>query len=434
MRVSKKILFLIAGLSLLLYIPLTEGIEANLEKVVVKIIVGGDIIGTGTIIRVEGRSAYILTAFHVVEPNPFAIKVVFHQNRLREFEAKVWKYSDKNDIAILKVDDLSEDIYEFPLLVIYLGDSSKVRKEDRVKAIGHNILGMKEWLITSDEVSLATMLEIVFPASMISIGNSGGPLFNEDGLMIGMVSKIEGNNGFAVGTELIKLFLKDWGINPSLSMLAMASFPSSAEVYLEDRKRGRTPFYIFLSPDKSYKVRLSKEGYEDRVIEVELKAYKSTTLEVKLEERKLGSLFVSSEPSEAEVYLRGKFIGITPLFLGEELEPDEYEIRIRKDGYETDSRIVPISGGERAELKFELKPLYGSLSITSDPPEADVYLNRRYMGITPLEIEELKAGDYEVQVMKSGYEDQVKTASIEAGERGELNFKLEEAIPGFSEK
>jgi hypothetical protein len=55
-----------------------------------------------------------------------------------------------------------------------------------------------------------------------------------------------------------------------------------------------------------------------------------------------------------------------------------------------------------------------TISITSDPDGALVFLNHREIGRTPVEIEFLYYGDYDVRLMKDGYEPLIARAEAEA--------------------
>lgn len=46
---------------------------------------------------------------------------------------------------------------------------------------------------------------------------------------------------------------------------------------------------------------------------------------------------------------------------------------------------------------------YGSINLTSSPSRCDVYINDRFRGVTPLKVD-LAPGQYDIMVIKSGYE------------------------------
>ena len=146
--------------------------------------------GTGFILSTNG---YLITNFHVVKGKD-NIKV---KTSSRDFEAKLVLKDESNDIAILKLDSVPSSVQSNLLF----GDSSKVKAGDKVSTIGYpfsNILGKQprysEGIINSlygvqDDPRL---FQISVP---IQPGNSGGPLFNAKGEVIGItVSSLDAKN------------------------------------------------------------------------------------------------------------------------------------------------------------------------------------------------------------------------------------------------
>jgi S1-C subfamily serine protease len=130
---------------------------------------------------------YIITNWHVVK-GAGSIEVKFPNGEA--IKAKVLAKDSQNDIAVLKLSQSpSTQISD-----LNFGDSSKVRPGDRVFTIGYpasSILG-KNQKITDGIVSSVTgveddptMFQITVP---IQPGNSGGPLFNESGEVIGITT------------------------------------------------------------------------------------------------------------------------------------------------------------------------------------------------------------------------------------------------------
>ena len=130
---------------------------------------------------------YIITNWHVVK-GAGSIEVKFPDGEV--IKAKVLAKDSQNDIAVLKLSQPpSTQIPE-----LNFGDSSKVRPGDKVFTIGYpasSILG-KNQKITDGIVSSITgveddptMFQITVP---IQPGNSGGPLFNESGEVIGITT------------------------------------------------------------------------------------------------------------------------------------------------------------------------------------------------------------------------------------------------------
>jgi PKD domain/PEGA domain len=68
-----------------------------------------------------------------------------------------------------------------------------------------------------------------------------------------------------------------------------------------------------------------------------------------------GTITVISDPADAAVYLDGQFAGRTPLTI-ERLRPGDHRVRVVKDGYLENARIVGVSAGKSAGLHLRLTP------------------------------------------------------------------------------
>ena len=140
--------------------------------------------GSGFIITEDG---YIATNYHVVEG---ASKTTVTLYDGTEYEATVIGGDADYDLAVLKVDP-----GDTKLTPVVVGDSAALQVGDTVAAIG-NPLGELTFSMTSGIVSCVDRLINVdgTPFNMIQIdaavnsGNSGGPLFNTYGEVVGIVS------------------------------------------------------------------------------------------------------------------------------------------------------------------------------------------------------------------------------------------------------
>ncbi len=151
--------------------------------------------GTGFVITADG---YIMTNYHVIESaqkNGNKINVLFKDKS--SYEAKIVGFDQDNDVAVLKIEasDLSPAA---------IGDSDKIAVGDNVFAIG-NPLGELDFSMTSGRVSAldrsittdrssAAINMFQFDAA-INSGNSGGPVYNENGEVIGIATAKVGSSG-----------------------------------------------------------------------------------------------------------------------------------------------------------------------------------------------------------------------------------------------
>ncbi|OFW28308.1 MAG: hypothetical protein A3G76_12155 [Acidobacteria bacterium RIFCSPLOWO2_12_FULL_65_11] len=74
----------------------------------------------------------------------------------------------------------------------------------------------------------------------------------------------------------------------------------------------------------------------------------------------------------------------------------------------------------------------GALSVKSDPSGADVYVDGRFEGRTPINLGQLPAGDHRVRLVKDGYLENQRVVSVGAGRAADLRVTLTHQVPAAS--
>jgi serine protease Do len=148
--------------------------------------------GSGFIVSADG---YILTNAHVVKG---ASKVTVKMTDRREYEAKVIGVDERTDVAVLKIEGKG-------LPTVKLGDASKLKPGEWVIAIG-SPFGFEN-SVTAGVVSAtsrsmpgeANYTPFIQTDVAVNPGNSGGPLFNLQGEVVGINSQIYSRTGGYMG-------------------------------------------------------------------------------------------------------------------------------------------------------------------------------------------------------------------------------------------
>ena len=170
--------------------------------------------GSGFVITEDG---YILTNYHVIE-DANSIKVTFVDGT--SYDATLVGGEEENDIAVLKINANG-------LTPVIIGNSDNVQVGEQVVAIGNplgeltysmtqGIISAKDRSITMENGEVMNMLQT---DTAINSGNSGGPLFDMYGQVIGITSaKLSGSSsssatieglGFAIPINDIKDMVTD---------------------------------------------------------------------------------------------------------------------------------------------------------------------------------------------------------------------------------
>ncbi|HEX2519766.1 MAG TPA: trypsin-like peptidase domain-containing protein, partial [Castellaniella sp.] len=149
-------------------------------------------IGSGFIISSDG---YVLTNNHVVD-NSNGIFVTMTNGK--EYKAKVIGTDARTDIALLKID--AKDLKPLPI-----GDSDKLKKGQWVLAIG-SPFGLDSTvtagIISAINRDTGDYLPFIQTDVAVNPGNSGGPLINLAGQVVGINSQIISRSGGFMGISL----------------------------------------------------------------------------------------------------------------------------------------------------------------------------------------------------------------------------------------
>lgn len=207
-----------------------------------------DSLGTGFLIDKEGL---ILTNWHVTEGSKellvwtlpksgvVAPKIMF--KNMNPFYGQLIAENKTQDLALIKVSGLPKEIQP-----VKLSSMDDIDIGDTVYAIGHpkqlpwtfsfgmvsQIRKNYQWQYSEDSKHEATVIQMQTP---ISTGNSGGPLFNETGEVVGVNTLMQGegqNLNFAVAVNHAKNFINE---NPYIKKVNTAGnivkkkFPNARE-------------------------------------------------------------------------------------------------------------------------------------------------------------------------------------------------------------
>ena len=135
-------------------------------------------------------------------------------------------------------------------------------------------------------------------------------------------------------------------------------------------------------------------------------------------------VFITS-PNNAEISIDGLSFNIGNNFL---LMNTTYTVNAASDGYYPYSQQLDIKNAYVPEFLIELEPLPGNLLIESDQSPIEVSLDGNVQGMTPLTIEDLSQGLYNIELKKYGYFPQSKNVVIKGlGETETLSVALEPA-------
>lgn len=203
--------------------------------------------------------------------------------------------------------------------------------------------------------------------------------------------------------------------------LYVDSTPRGASIYLDNNYEGQTPRRIDFIPVGIHTLRLSKDGYRDYVQQVRIDPQQTTNVFANLiVETTRYRLRVNSTPTGARLYIDGIYRGTTPISTS--ITPGYHSIKLELEGYLDYEDSIRIT--EDIVLNINLQTAEGALVVFSEPSSADVFIDGRYYGRTPITIQRLPAGRRTLTLKLPGYADWSDEVIIEPGEISQISAKL----------
>lgn len=142
-------------------------------------------------------------------------------------------------------------------------------------------------------------------------------------------------------------------------------------------------------------------------------------------------LVMNVQPTDALVYIDEVLETTKAGALSKMLKYGEHMYRVEHPLYETKTGVLAIKN-KKEQLAINLIPAYGYLSITSAPVGAEVTMNGKVLGRTPLKSEALREGTYRVKTFLSAYSEDVRDVTVVRGQTQNVTIPLD-ATFGYME-
>lgn len=211
-----------------------------------------------------------------------------------------------------------------------------------------------------------------------------------------------------------------------VSEVADLNFESTRVIH-EVRPRGASEWQLLVEPGRQI-ITVRAPGYQPVKTEViNLEAKRAYSLKVTQVRAIPGTLFITSEPEDAEILLNGiKIEGKTPCRL-EEVLPGRLNIEIQKEGYRPAYKTLDVKSKEVTEWSVELTQTAVKVYIdlkNKNVKEVGILVDGEPLGVAPGAIL-LEPGTYQLVLQKPGYKFPEKVIDVEFGpEEIKLSEKL----------
>lgn len=212
------------------------------------------------------------------------------------------------------------------------------------------------------------------------------------------------------------------------AILTIDSNPPQARIFLDGRDTGRmTPANFPDTAAGTHEIVLQREFYLDFRQQVTVADGDIKTVAPELTPN-FGSLQVSSEPAGATIFLDGEQRPEPTPFKFERLEAKAHRVRLTAPRYDPLEETVVVAPGGAATLSRKLKPVWGDVTIESEPDGARVEIDGvQQSGVTPLSMQ-LNGGMHQLRLTRPRFHPLDRALVIEAGKKQTIHEKLKESF------
>lgn len=227
-------------------------------------------------------------------------------------------------------------------------------------------------------------------------------------------------------------------VDPITGGISISSSPSGAEIWIDEVKQLDTNNQPLITPatvtnlsPTSYDITLKLSGYIDYDNTIGITAGQTSHLSVSLMQAPIliGNVNFTTIPDGASIFIDdqqqlGKFTPttITDIPIG------SHTFTLRYPGRNNATGAITVIGGTTSYVYVDMSivsPTEGSISISSIPQDADIYIdNILYSTKTPTTIDNLAQNVYTIVLKKSGYNDYTTMISAIVGQTISINITL----------
>ncbi len=199
--------------------------------------------------------------------------------------------------------------------------------------------------------------------------------------------------------------------NIQKAFISVSTHPPDAKIKINDEAIENSQLdKISFKKEGDVKLQITKEGFKsiDTLIRTEFGRTISLAFNLIPLSKPVttGKISVETKPSGAKILINQNLIGESPI-KNFSTETGALNLNIEKEGYSLIDTLINISEEKENSFSFTLKQVTGtaSLNITSNPSGAEVWIDGKRFGRTPIDKSQIPAGTHRILIRQNGYAD-----------------------------
>ncbi len=188
---------------------------------------------------------------------------------------------------------------------------------------------------------------------------------------------------------------------------------------------------VFIVPAGEHTFRFIKNGFKDEILNINVQ--EEQTIDISLSPGTSATrltlnryIIVTSEPSGAEVFLNEQRVSTTPY--QHKHIAGAYNLMLRYPLYYDHNEHFNLSEDANFIVPpVKMKPHFGYWQVSSSQLDAEVYLDNKLIGKTPILHSKIRSGEHNLRIKKDLYHEYNENFTIADGDDKKINVQLEEA-------